>query len=230
MSKMWQQKGSTSSRSTLLIMNYNHRHYFKNKISSRLVNLIKAAVNIAAEAAIDTSVNVLITKACEKIEINLKTLYKKTARNSIISFTINLLGILCLGIKPFGKQISLIIASIFFAASGIFFIIRSIRFIRTYGKQGLTLIKSIMDAKSIHRGIEKYVYSNFPAIAFVYAGINIGEIYLPALKKVPDIPQLIDDLAGLFWKRFALYAGIVASYTIIIFGIIKPVLIYKFTK
>ena len=227
---MWQQKSSTSSRSLLLSMNYDNRHFSKNRISSRLFNLLKAAVNIAAETAIDTSVNVLITKACEKIEINLKTLYKKTARNSIISFTINLLGILCLGIKPFGKQISLIIASIFFAASGIFFIIRSIRFIRTYGKQGLTLMNSIMDAKSIHKGIEKYVYSNFPTIAFVYAGINIGEIYLPALKKVPDIPQLIDDLAGLFWKRFALYAGIVASYTIIIFGIIKPLLIYKFTK
>lgn len=211
-------------------MNYGDIILLRKRISSRLFNLLKAAVNIAAEAAIDTSVNVLISKACEKIEISLKTLYKKTARNSIISFTINLLGIVCLGIKPFGKQISLIIASIFFAASGIFFIIRSIRFIRTYGKQGLTLMNSIMDAKSIHKGIEKYVYSNFPAIAFVYAGINIGEIYLPALKKVPDIPQLIDSLIGLFWKRIALYAGIVASYTIIIFGIIKPLLIFKFTK
>ena len=91
-------------------------------------------------------------------------------------------------------------------------------------------MKSIRDSKSIHKGIEKYVYSYFPAIAFVYAGINIGEIYLPALKKVPDIPQLIDTFVGLFWKRLALYAGIVASYTIIIFGIIKPVLIYKLTK
>ena len=227
---MWQQKSSTSSRSLLLSMNYDNRHFSKNRISSRLFNLLKAAVNIAAEAAIDTSVNVLITKACEKIEISLKTLYKKTARNSIISFTINLLGILCLGIKPFGKQVSIIISTIFFVAAGIFFIIRSIRFIRTYGKQGLTLMNSIMDAKSIHKGIEKYVYSNFPAIAFVYAGINIGEIYLPALKKIPDIPQLIDSLIGLFWKRLALYAGIVASYTVIIFGIIKPVLIYKFTK
>ena len=227
---MWQQKGSTSSRSLLLSMNYDNRYFSKNRISSRLFNLLKAAVNIAAETAIDTSVNVLISKACEKIEINLKMLYKKTARNSIISFTINLLGILCLGIKPFGKQASIVIASTFFAAAGIFFIIRSIRFIKTYGKQGLSLMNSIKASKSIHKGIEKYVYSNFPAIAFVYAGINIGEIYLPALKKIPDIPQLIDSLAGLFWKRLALYAGIVASYTIIIFGIIKPLLIYKLTK
>ena len=211
-------------------MNYGDIILLQKRISSRLVNLLKAVVNIAAETAIDTSVNVLISKACEKIEISLKTLYKKTARNSIISFAINLLGILCLGIKPFGKQASIVIASTFFAVAGIFFIIRTIRFIKTYGKQGLTLINNIMDTKSIHKGIEKYVYSNFPAIAFVYAGINIGEIYLPALKKVPDIPQLIDSLIGLFWKRLALYAGIVASYTIIIFGIIKPVLIYKLTK
>ena len=211
-------------------MNYGDIILFQKRISSRLVNLLKAVVNIAAETAIDTSVNVLISKACEKIEISLKTLYKKTARNSIISFAINLLGILCLGIKPFGKQASIVIASTFFAAAGIFFIIRTIRFIKTYGKQGFTLMNNIMDTKSIHKGIEKYVYSNFPAIAFVYAGINIGEIYLPALKKVPDIPQLIDSLIGLFWKRIALYAGIVASYTIIIFGIIKPVLIYKLTK
>ena len=211
-------------------MSYGDIILLQKRISSRLVNLLKAAVNIAAESAIDTSVNVLLTKACEKIEISLKTLYKKTARNSIISFAINLLGILCLGIKPFGKQVSIVVASIFFAAAGIFFVIRTIRFIKTYGKQGLTLINNIMDTKSIHKGIEKYVYSNFPVLAFVYAGINIGEIYLPSLKKVPDIPQLIDSLIGLFWKRIALYAGIVASYTIIIFGIIKPVLIYKLTK
>lgn len=211
-------------------MNYGDIILLQKRISSRLFNLLKAAVNIAAEAAIDTSVNVLISKACEKIEIGLKTLYKKTARNSIISFAINLLGILCLRIKPFGKQVSIVIASIFFAAAGIFFVIRTIRFIKTYGKQGLSLMNSIRASKSIHKGIERYVYSNFPAIAFVYAGINIGEIYLPALKKVPDIPQLIDSLIGLFWKRLALYAGIVASYTVIIFGIIKPVLIYKLTK
>lgn len=227
---MWQQKGSTLSWSLLLIMNYGDIILLKKRISSRLVKLLKAAVHIATEAAIDTGVNVLITKACEKIEISLKTLYKKTARNSIITFSINLLGILCLGIKPFGKQVSLVIAYIFFIAAGIFFIIRTIRFIKTYGQQGLTLMNSIRASKSIHKGIEKYVYSNFPAIAFVYAGISIGELYLPALKKVPDVPQLIDTFVGLFWKRLALFAGIVASYTIILFGIIKPLLIYQFSK
>ena len=211
-------------------MNYGDIILLQKRISSRLVNLLNAAVNVAAEAAIDTGVNALITKACEKIEISLKNLYKKTAKNSIISFAINLLGIICLGIKPFGKQVSLVIAAIFFAAAGIFFIVRTIRFIKQYGKQTLALINCIRLSKSIHKGIEKYVYSNFPAIAFVYAGINIGEIYLPALRKVPDIPQLIDNFAGLFWKRLALYAGIVASYTIILFGIIKPILIYKFAK
>lgn len=211
-------------------MKYGHMILPKNRISSRLISLLKVAINVAAEAAIDTGVNALITKACKRIEISLQSLYKRTARNSIITFTINLLGILCLGIKPFGKKASFIIAVIFFAAAAIFFIIRTIRFIKQYGKQVLALMKSIRDSKSIHKGIEKYVYSNFPTIAFVYAGINIGEFYLPALKKIPDIPQLIDSFVGLFWKRIALYAGIVASYTIIIFGIIKPLLIYKFTK
>ena len=96
MSELWQQKSCTSSRSSLLSMKYGHMILPKNRISSRLISLLKVAINVAAEAAIDTGVNALITKACKRIEISLQSLYKRTARNSIITFTINLLGIFLL--------------------------------------------------------------------------------------------------------------------------------------
>ena len=201
-----------------------------NKVASLILKVMKVATCIAADVAVDKGVNALIDKACDKIEVCLKNLYKRTARNSIISFVINLLGILCLGIKPFGKKPSIVIAYLFFAAAMIFFLIRSIRFVKAYSRQGLDISRTILKTKSIHKGIEKYVYSKFPLISLTYTGINMGEMYLPSLRKIPRIPQLIDCFAGLFWKRLAIYGGIVVSYSIIIFWIIKPILIYRFMR
>ena len=80
----------------------------------------------------------------------------------------------------------------------------------------------------IHKGIEKYVLSSFPYIALTYTGIDVGAVYLPALKNVPRIPQLIDYFVGYFWKRIALFVGIVAVYTVAVLWIVKPILIHRY--
>lgn len=58
----------------------------------------------------------------------------------------------------------------------------------------------------------------------IYAGIEIGESYLPTLKQIPRISELIDTFTKIFWKRLVLFAGIVSIYTVTMFWIIKPIL------
>lgn len=201
--------------------------YWKG-VASRLAALGKAALNMAAPVAVEVGVGTLVSKACDKIEIKLKQLYKKTAINSGITFLINLVGILILALRPFGDKASAIVSVVFFTGAAVFFWVRVILWCRSYGTQTFEVTKSVWHEKSIHTGIEKYVLSSFPFIALTYAGIDVGAAYVPALKTVPRIPQLIDFFVGYFWKRVALFAGIVAVYTVAVLWIVRPVLIKMF--
>ena len=201
--------------------------YWKG-VASRLASFGKAALNVAAPIAIEIGVETLISKACGKIELHLKQLYKRTAINSGITFLINLAGILFLALRPFGNKPSVITAVIFFTSATIFFLIRLILWCKSYGSQAIGVIKSIIHKKSIHTGIEEYVLKTFPYISLSYAGIDLGSMYVPALKNVPRIPQLIDFFVGYFWKRVALFFGIVVTYTIVVLWIGKPILINKY--
>lgn len=201
--------------------------YWKG-VASRLVSLGKVVLNVAAPVAIEAGVGALISKSCDEIELRLKKLYKRTAINSGITFLINLIGILFLALRPFGDRISAIVAVLFFASTAVFFLVRLVLWCRSYGFHAIEVTKSIWHEKSIHAGIEKYVLSTFPYISLTYAGIDIGSKYIPALKSVPRIPQLIDFFVGYFWKKVALFAGIVVTYTVVILWIVKPLLIHRF--
>ena len=199
-----------------------------NGVASRLASLGKVALDVAAPIAIEAGVNALVSKACDKIEFLLKQLYKRTAINSAITFLINLAGILFLALRPFGEKASAIVAVVFFVSAAIFFFVRVILWCRSYGSHTIGVVKSILHEKSIHTGIEKYVLAIFPNISLAYAGIDLGSVYVPALKTVPRIPQLIDFFVGYFWKRVALFAGIVATYTVVVVWVVRPVLIHRF--
>lgn len=201
--------------------------YWKG-VASRLASFGKAALNVAAPVAVEIGVDALISKACEKIELKLKQLYKRTAINSGITFLINLAGILFIALRPFGERTSSIVAIVCFAGATAFFLVRLILWCRSYGSQAVNVTKSVFHEKSIHTGIEKYVLSSFPFISLTYTGIDVGSVYVPALKKVPRIPQLIDYFIGYFWKRIALFFGIIITYTIVVFWIVKPILIRRY--
>ncbi|MBR4634375.1 hypothetical protein IKO50_05550, partial [bacterium] len=128
----------------------------------------------------------------------------------------------------FGERASSIVAVVFFAGAAVFFLVRLVLWCRSYGSQALGVTKSIFHEKSIHNGIEQYVLSTFPYISLTYAGIDVGSSYVPALKNVPRIPQLIDFFVGYFWKRVALFAGIVVTYTVVVLWVVKPILIHKY--
>lgn len=199
-----------------------------NGVVSRLASLGKSAMDLAAPVVVTMGVNALVDKACEKIEARLKQLYIKTARNSAISFLINLAGILCLVFRPFGQLSSLICSLICFVSASVFTIIRLILWMKEYGTQTLNLVKNIIRMKSIHKGIEQYVLTSFPLISLAYTGIEVGEGYIPALKQIPRIPELVDTFAGIFWKRVVVFACLVCVYTVSVFWIVKPILIRRY--
>ena len=208
-------------------MSSEKSNYWKG-VASRLASLGKVVLDIATPVAVNIGVDVLIGKACEKIESRLKQMYIKTARNSGITFLINLVGILCLIFRPFGQLPSLICAFSFFFAATVFFFVRLILWLKENGSLTLELTKRIIRLKSIHKGIEEYVLTSFPLISLAYAGIEVGETYLPALKQVPRIPELIDCFTKIFWKRVVLFLGVVSFYTVTVFWIIKPLLIHRY--
>ena len=198
----------------------------KCRISSSFI--CKTALNVAAPVAVEIGVGTLISKACDKIELRLKQLYKRTAFNSGITFLINLTGILFLALRPFGDKLSAIVAIVCFAGATSFFLVRVILWCRFYGSHAIGVTKSMLHKKSIHTGIEQYVLKTFPYISLTYAGIDVGSVYVSALKNVPRIPQLIDFFVGYFWKRGVLFIGIVATYTIVVLWVVKPILIHKY--
>lgn len=205
----------------------NKSDYWKG-VASRLASIGKAVLDVAAPVAVEIGVGALISKACEKIELRIKLLYKRTAINSGITFLINLAGILFLVLRPFGEMVSAIVAVVCFVGAATVFLVKLILWCKSYGSHAVDVTKSIFHEKSIHTGIEQYVLKTFPYISLTYAGIDLGSAYVPALKNVPHIPQLIDFFVGYFWKKAALFTGIVLTYTIIILWIVKPILIHKY--
>lgn len=204
------------------------KNNYLNGVVSRLVSLGKSILDFTAPVAVTLGVDALIGKACERIEAQLKQLYIKTAMNSAITLLINSVGILCLIFRPFGQKSSLIITVLCFMGAICFFFVRLILWIREYGYQTFELIKIIIETKNVHKGIEQYILSSFPVISLTYTGIEIGEAYIPALKKVPRIPELIDYFAKIFWKRIALFTGFVSFYTVSVFWILKPIIIHRY--
>ncbi|MCR4734857.1 MAG: hypothetical protein K5829_07640 [Treponema sp.] len=197
-------------------------------VGKRLFSLGKTALNVAAPIAVDIGVNELVSRTCDSIELSLRKMYKKTLRNAIITFCLNLVGILLLAFRPFGQMPSFLIAVIFFLGAIVFFIVRLVLGIRDYGSTVFSACKYVLKEKSLHKGIESYVLNKFPIVALAYAGIDLGSLYLPALRDVPRIPSLIDFLVKHFWKRILLFLGIMALYTISVYWILKPILIQKF--
>lgn len=199
-----------------------------SSVGKKLLSLGKTALNLAAPVAVDYGVTKAVGKACSIIEAKIKDLYKQTTVNSVISLAINLSGILILIFKPFGENVSRYIACVFFFASFIFWLVRTILFLKKYGKVSVQISKTVIKQKSVYKGIEQYVLTEFPLIALGYAGIAVASEYVPSLNGVPRISELVKYLVKAFWKRVTLFAGIMGVYTIIVFWIIKPILINQF--
>lgn len=197
-------------------------------VANRLKSLSKTALDIATPIVIDASITALVTKACKVVEEKLQKIFTRTIINSSITLAINIAGILILIFAPFGVTVSKYVSIGFFAASGIFFLVRTGLFIKKNGRITVDVGKQVLNKRNLYKGVEAYVLQSFPVISVLYAGIEISSEYIPKLSEVPSISDLAKYLVKQFYKRCVLFWGLLAVYTVLVFWVIKPVILRKY--
>ena len=200
----------------------------KNSYRNQVVSKLKGISRTILDMSIPFAVDVAVGKVCKVIEEKLHTFYKNTTINSLITLALNIIGLLLVLFYPFGKTVSKIFAILIFLASGIFSLIRCVKFVKKYGKSSIDMAKNIWKEKSIPKGIETYVFSEYPAISMIFAGIDFAANYCSQLKQVPKFNETIKFIISVFWKKLALFLGLLSIYLILFYGIVKPFILVKY--
>ena len=176
-------------------------------------------------AAIPKVLEASLNSAYEVIEEKLQQIYKRTIRNAAITLAINVAGMLILIFHPFGKQIAGWIGMAFFAAAFIFWLVRFILYCKNYGRITVAIARNVFKQRSLSKGISRFITEEYPLVTWTYAGIDLAACQFSALKEIPRLDELVKLFILNFWKRIALFSGILAFYTITVYWIIKPILI-----
>ena len=200
----------------------------KNSYRSQVVSKLKGISKAILDMSIPFAVDVAVETVCKKIEEKLHSFYKNTTINSLITLALNIIGLLLVLFSPFGKTASNIFAIFIFLASGIFSLIRCVKFIKKYGKSSIDMTKNIWREKSISKGIEAYIFSEFPAISMIFAGIDFAANYCSQLNQVPKFNETIKIIISVFGKKVALFFGLLSIYLILFYGIVKPFILVKY--
>ena len=80
----------------------------------------------------------------------------------------------------------------------------------------------------ISKAVKVVVLDSIPKLANLYKGIDVMSNALPALEQIPDIQDIIKYIISIFWKRFILFVGLFMFYTIMIYGVLKPLVLFFF--
>lgn len=197
--------------------------YWK-QISKKLKGVSKIILDMAIPLAVEAG----IEKVCSIFNTKLHEMYRNIIINSIVTLGLNIIGMLIVFFNPFGMVVSGYIAAVCFLSSIVLFSVRIVRYFKKNGRDIINIGKSIIGKRSVSKGIEDYVYINFPIIAAVYSGINIVTCLLPSLKMVPSIQTTVSHMIHIFWKQLLLFVLVVLVYSVGIYWIVKPMLLKKY--
>ena len=201
-------------------MKESTRTYWR-RVGEKLKGISKAILDVSVPVAVEVGIN----KACGIINEKLHKMYRSTVINSLITLSLNIVGILIVLLNPFGAVVSKYMAAAFFISSAVFFAARLVQYIREYGKITFDVGRNIVAERSVSKGIENYVLAEFPVIFLAYAGINIAAHLLPSLRRVPSLNKTIRYFIQTFWRRLAIYGAAVCVYSISVYWIAKPLLL-----
>ena len=194
--------------------------YWK-RVAARLFRLSRAAVNAAIPQVLESSLN----SACALVEEKLHQIYKRTIRNAAITLAINVAGMLILIFHPFEKTIAAWISMAFFAGAFVFWLVRVILYCKNYGRVTVAITRNVLRERSLSKGISRFVTEEYPLVTWTFAGIDLAATQFSALKEIPRLEELVKLFIQNFWKRIALFAGLMAFYTITVYWIIKPIVL-----
>lgn len=151
-----------------------------------------------------------------KIDFKLKEIFYLMLLNSVITFVINITGILILIFKPAGEYSKYFAIGIFTIAF-IYTVVRLVRYFMQYGKVTLGIVKLIFENKSLSKGVSLYVQETYPVITKVYAGINVAKNFIPGLDSIPDFDMIVRDFINHFKKKVILVSALFVLYSAAVF-------------
>lgn len=196
----------------------------KKQAGARAHGLFSAILNRSISFAVDVSVE----KICTSIDSRLSVFIKNTCVNFSIIAGLNGLGMLCLLFSPFGERGSKTVALFFLFSSFVYGLVRFVRFVKNYGRQTVVVGKKIWKTKSVSKGIECYVYSQYPSIRSFYRNLDFASHFLGSLKLIPKINDFVLLIMRIYWKRLVLFGGILAFFSIVLYGIVRPLVWVKY--
>lgn len=153
----------------------------------------------------------------QKIDEKLSVLYTSILATTIITFFINAVGCYILITKPFGDEISRIIAMSLFAVIFIYALIRFIIYWKEYGQLTKKIATSVYKKKSISQGISEFVCSEYKYIAYLFSGLEIVKSVVPELKDIPNGPQIVSTFKKHYRKRIVLFGVFFIMYSLLVF-------------
>lgn len=195
----------------------------KKQAGARAHGLFSAILNRSISFAVDVSVE----KICTNVDAQLRIFFKNTLVNFSIIAGLNGLGMLCLLFSPFGERGSKTVALFFLFSSFVYGLVRFVTFVKNYGRQTVVIGKNIWKTKSVSKGIECYVYSQYPSIRSFYRNLDFVSHFLGSLKLIPKINDFVLLIMRIYWKRLVLFGGILAFFSIVFYGIVRPLVWVK---
>lgn len=190
---------------------------FQNNPLSKIKKLIKRVLDKGVSVAVETA----IEKVCSVIQQKLQLIYRNIIKHTLIIFDLNILGVVMLYL-PINETVAIWGAFLFFLAAIVWGLVQFILNIKRYGKTTLQVVQRIWKTKSISRGIEDYVFSEFKHIAVIYAGIELASSYCSSLKQISEFHKTVKLIIRLFWKQCAIFGSCFIIYMILIYGVIRP--------
>lgn len=158
-------------------------------------------------------------------EVNkrLNSMIKNSLINTAINFGILTAGMLLVIFKPINQIVSYYAASILFLSSMVWSAIRFIRSIPQWKPYAYNIIVE----KSIQKGIAKTVCQQYKAIDVYQNFTKYLAKVLPAVKDY-RLESLIKYYIEYFFKKMAIFVGVLAIYSVLICFVLKPILIHQF--
>ncbi len=163
-----------------------------------------------------------------KLRDILHSKFKKTLIWSTIKLFISILAVYLAIVKPIGDQASLWISSILFIGMLLWSLIDTIILLI----KNFMLPITIVQEKSLSRGIEEFIKWRWPDSMFAFDGYELIRIFGPKrssrCKNLPSANSIIEDYIAYLAKDVILFASIFSAYILLVHWIFKPLILEKF--
>ena len=152
------------------------------------------------------------------IDDKLAQIFSSILITTCMSFLVTVIGCVILIVKPFGESTSRYISITIFTMTAFYALTRLVIYLKNYGTMTLKIAAGIYRKKNIPEGLADFLCTNYSFIAKTFAGIQIAQKFIPALKQIPDAPQIIDSFYRHYKKRIFVFAGVFILYSLLIAG------------